>query len=119
MLNVMVLSGGSAVGLDAASGTVKWPDAHDVGYPMGAAGAVPIVPAAVLIDLWFGGDPKIRPGPDCGYRAADAASTAVVVEGNVGPGAGAAVGGARGGTPEGKPGATKGGDRAPPIKVPH
>ena len=49
---------------------------------------MPIVPSAILIDLWFGGDPKVRPGPDCGYRAAEAATTAPVQEGNVGAGAG-------------------------------
>ena len=54
--------------------------------------AVPIVPAAVLIDLWVGGKPSIRPGADCGYRAAAAASRARVAEGSVGAGAGATVG---------------------------
>src|SRR3954467_15319134 len=92
IVNAIVLSGGSAYGLDAASGTVKWLDEHHIGYPVGAAGVVPIVPSAILIDLWFGGDPKVRPGPDCGYRAADAASESPVQEGNVGAGAGATVG---------------------------
>jgi len=50
------------------------------------------VPAAVLIDLWVGGKPSIRPGADCGYRAARAASAAAVEEGSVGAGAGATVG---------------------------
>ena len=53
---------------------------------------VPIVPAASLIDLNVGGNPKIRPTADCGYRAAQTASTAPVAEGNVGAGAGATVG---------------------------
>jgi L-aminopeptidase/D-esterase-like protein len=53
---------------------------------------VPIVPAAILIDLWFGGDPKIRPTADCGYRAAVAATNGPVQEGNVGAGAGATLG---------------------------
>jgi len=92
MVNAIVLAGGSAYGLDAASGTVAWLDERQIGHPVGPAGVVPIVPAAALIDLWFGGDPKIRPGRDCGYRAADAASTAPVAEGNVGAGAGATVG---------------------------
>ena len=56
------------------------------------SGVVPIVPGAVLYDLDFGGDPKIRPDADCGYRAASAASNAAVREGNIGAGAGATVG---------------------------
>jgi L-aminopeptidase/D-esterase-like protein len=53
---------------------------------------VPIVPAASLIDLSFGGDAKIRPNAECGYKAADAAASGPVVEGNVGAGAGATIG---------------------------
>jgi L-aminopeptidase/D-esterase-like protein len=53
---------------------------------------VPIVPAAILMDLGFGGDWKIRPTADCGYKAAQAASDGPVAEGNVGAGAGATVG---------------------------
>jgi L-aminopeptidase/D-esterase-like protein len=92
IVNAVVLSGGSAYGLDAASGTMRWLDEHHIGYPVGAAGVVPIVPSAILFDLGFGGDPSIRPGADCGYKAAGAASEAVVTEGNVGAGAGATVG---------------------------
>jgi len=92
IVNAVVLSGGSAYGLDAASGTMKWLDEHHIGYPVGASGVVPIVPSAILFDLWFGGDPKIRPGADCGYRAAEAATNAPVQEGNVGAGAGATIG---------------------------
>ena len=92
MVNAIVLAGGSAFGLEAASGTVSWLDEHRIGYPVGPAGVVPIVPAAVLIDLWFGGDPRVRPNADCGYRAAAAATKAPVAEGNVGAGAGATVG---------------------------
>jgi L-aminopeptidase/D-esterase-like protein len=91
-VNAIVLAGGSAFGLDAASGTMQWLDEHHIGYPVGSAGVVPIVPSAILIDLWFGGDPKIRPDADCGYRAAGLATTAPVQEGNVGAGAGATVG---------------------------
>jgi L-aminopeptidase/D-esterase-like protein len=97
IVNAVVLSGGSAYGLDAASGAMKWLDEHHIGYPVGPAGVVPIVPSAILFDLGFGGDPKIRPGADCGYRAADAASNAPVQEGNVGAGAGATVGKTGGG----------------------
>lgn len=92
VVNAIVLAGGSAFGLDAASGVVKWLDERGVGYPVGSAGVVPIVPSAILIDLWFGGNPKIRPDADCGYRAAGLATTAPVQEGNVGAGAGATVG---------------------------
>jgi L-aminopeptidase/D-esterase-like protein len=53
---------------------------------------VPIVPAAILFDLGFGGDARIRPSADCGYQAALAASNGTVAEGNVGAGAGATVG---------------------------
>src|SRR6185436_4383091 len=97
IVNAISLAGGSAFGLDAASGVMKWLDERNIGYPVGAAGVVPIVPAAILFDLGFGGDPKIRPGADCGYRAADAASSAPVQEGNVGAGAGATVGKTGGG----------------------
>jgi L-aminopeptidase/D-esterase-like protein len=108
-VNAVVLSGGSAFGLDAASGAVRWLDEHRIGYPVGAAGAVPIVPAAVLIDLWFGGDPRIRPGADCGYRAAAAATSAPVAEGNVGAGAGATVGKTSGVVANGNAGPMKAG----------
>jgi L-aminopeptidase/D-esterase-like protein len=116
IVNAIVLAGGSAYGLDAASGTVKWLDEHHIGYPVGSAGVVPIVPAAILIDLWFGGDPKIRPGADCGYRAAEAASAAPVQEGNVGAGAGATVGKSGGITANGQAGPMKTGIGSAAIK---
>jgi L-aminopeptidase/D-esterase-like protein len=90
-VNAVVLSGGSAFGLDAASGTVKWLEEHNIGWDVRIA-RVPIVPAAILFDLPVGGNPKIRPTADCGYRAAAAASTAPVPEGTIGAGAGATVG---------------------------
>jgi len=90
-VNAIVLAGGSAFGLDAATGTVKWLDEHNIGYDVRIA-KVPIVPAAILFDLPVGGNPKIRPTADCGYRAAQAASTSPATEGNVGAGAGATVG---------------------------
>lgn len=90
-VNAVVLSGGSAFGLDAAQGVVRYLEERGVGYKTGA-GVVPIVPAAILFDLGFGGDPKIRPTADCGFRAATAAGTGPVAEGNVGAGAGATVG---------------------------
>ena len=91
-VNAIVLSGGSAYGLDAATGTVRWLEERKIGWPVGNSGVVPIVPSAILFDLPFGGQPGIRPAADCGYKAADAASTAPVQEGNVGAGAGATVG---------------------------
>ena len=119
IVNAIVLSGGSAFGLDAASGVVKWLDEHHIGYAVGSAGVVPIVSSAVLIDLWFGGDPKIRPGPDCGYRAADAASAATVVEGNVGAGAGATVGKTSGVVADGNAGPMKAGIGSAAINYPN
>lgn len=90
-VNAIVLSGGSAFGLDAASGVVRYLEERNIGYKT-AAGVVPIVPAAILFDLGFGGDAKIRPNADCGYQAATKASDAAVGEGNVGAGAGATLG---------------------------
>ena len=95
-VNAVVLAGGSAFGLDAATGTVKWLEEHNIGWPTGVA-RVPIVPAAILFDLPVGGSPKIRPTADCGYRAAAAASTSPVGEGTIGAGAGATVGKSGGG----------------------
>jgi L-aminopeptidase/D-esterase-like protein len=90
-VNAVVLSGGSAFGLDAASGAVRWLEEQNIGWDVRIA-KVPIVPAAILFDLPVGGNPKIRPTADCGYRAAAAATTGPVQEGSVGAGAGATVG---------------------------
>src|SRR5229473_4434365 len=90
-VNAIVLAGGSAFGLEAATGTVRWLEAHNIGWPAGAS-RVPIVPAAILFDLGIGGNPKIRPTADCGYKAAATATTEAVQEGSVGAGAGATVG---------------------------
>ncbi len=86
------LSGGSAFGLDSRAGVMRFLDEKQIGFKAFGAINVPIVPAASLFDLNVGGSPKIRPSADCGYRAAQAASTAPVAEGNVGAGAGATVG---------------------------
>ena len=91
-VNAIVLAGGSAYGLDAAQGVVRYLDERKIGWDVGAAGVVPIVPSAILFDLGFGGDPKIRPTADCGYKAALAATDGPVQEGNVGAGAGATIG---------------------------
>jgi L-aminopeptidase/D-esterase-like protein len=90
-VHAIVLAGGSAFGLDAASGVMRFLEERGIGYDVGVA-KVPIVPAAILFDLGVGGDPKIRPTADCGYRAAAAASSGPVAEGNVGAGAGATIG---------------------------
>lgn len=90
-VNAVVLSGGSAFGLEAATGTVRWLEEHNIGWDV-RVGKVPIVPAAILFDLPVGNNPKIRPTAECGYKAAAAATNAPVPEGNVGAGAGATVG---------------------------
>ena len=89
-VQAIVLSGGSAFGLEAATGTVRWLEEKGLGEETRVA-RVPIVPAAILFDLGIG-DPKVRPTADCGYQAAAAATDGAVVEGNVGAGAGATVG---------------------------
>jgi L-aminopeptidase/D-esterase-like protein len=90
-VNAIVLSGGSAFGLDAASGAVRWLEEHGFGYDARVA-KVPIVPAAILFDLGVGGRAEPRPGPDCGYKAAATATDGPVAQGSVGAGAGATVG---------------------------
>jgi len=93
-VHAVLLSGGSAFGLDAASGVVRWLDEQGIGFETGY-GRVPIVPAAVLFDLPVvrpGEDPKARPDAAAGYAACQAASTATPAAGNVGAGAGACVG---------------------------
>jgi L-aminopeptidase/D-esterase-like protein len=90
-VNAVVLAGGSAFGLDAATGVVRWLEEHDIGWPAGPS-RVPIVPAAILFDLGVGANPKVRPTADCGYRAAAAATGGAIEEGTVGAGAGATVG---------------------------
>lgn len=95
-VNAVVLAGGSAFGLDAATGTVKWLEEHNIGWDVRIA-KVPIVPAAILFDLPVGGNPKIRPTADCGYRAAADATGDPVKQGTIGAGAGATVGKSGGG----------------------
>jgi len=87
-VDAVLLTGGSAFGLAAADGVMRWLEERDIGYQT-PAGRVPIVPAAVLFDLDVG-DPGVRPGPAEGYAACEAAGTEVP-EGNVGAGTGATV----------------------------
>ena len=89
-VHAIVLSGGSAFGLDAASGVMKYLEEQGVGHETGA-GKVPIVPAAIIFDLAIG-DSRSRPGAEEGYRACLAATDAEVSEGCVGAGTGAVVG---------------------------
>jgi L-aminopeptidase/D-esterase-like protein len=89
-VHALLLTGGSAFGLDAASGVMRWLEERGHGVLVGPA-RVPIVPAAVLFDLWVG-DARIRPDAAAGYAACEAASTAHPAQGSVGAGAGAAVG---------------------------
>ena len=90
-VHAIVFSGGSAFGLDAASGVMRYLEERKIGFPFGGA-YVPIVPAAVLFDLPVGGKPLIRPDASCGYAAAKAATNGPIAEGSVGAGAGATVG---------------------------
>ncbi len=87
-VHAVLLTGGSAFGLAAADGVVRWLEERGVGFDARVA-RVPIVPAAVLFDLGVG-DPGARPGPDQGYAACEAASEHVA-EGSVGAGTGATV----------------------------
>jgi L-aminopeptidase/D-esterase-like protein len=89
-VHAIVLAGGSAFGLDAASGVMRYLDENGIGFDTGA-GKVPIVPAAILFDLNLGHS-NVRPDAEMGYHAASSASSDVPAEGNVGAGAGATVG---------------------------
>ncbi|WP_251865681.1 P1 family peptidase [Achromobacter sp. Marseille-Q4962] len=89
-VHAVLLSGGSAFGLDAAGGVMRYLEQQGIGFDAGVA-RVPIVPAAVLFDLGVG-DASVRPDAEAGYQACKAASAEPVPEGNVGAGAGATVG---------------------------
>jgi L-aminopeptidase/D-esterase-like protein len=89
-VHAVVLSGGSAFGLDAATGVMRYLEEKGIGFAVGDV-KVPIVPAAILFDLGVG-DSRIRPNAASGYAAAQAATSGPVTEGSVGAGAGATVG---------------------------
>jgi len=89
-VHALVFTGGSAFGLDAASGVMRWCEEHAIGFDTGIT-RVPIVPAANLYDLRVG-DPRRRPDAAMGYAAARAAVESPVAEGNVGAGTGLTVG---------------------------
>ncbi len=90
-VHAVVLTGGSAYGLDASGGVMRYLEEKNVGFRV-RAGVVPIVVAASLMDLGMGGSSRPRPDAECGYSAADAADASPVAQGNVGAGAGATVG---------------------------
>ena len=94
-VNAIFLTGGSAYGLSVGDGVSRYMEERKAGFKI-AGTVVPIVPGAVLMDLWFGGKSNIRPGADCGYSAASTATDGPVLEGNVGAGAGSTVGKLRG-----------------------
>src|SRR5215469_5779383 len=110
-VNAIVLSGGSAFGLDTATGVMRYLEEHDSGYAT-AGGKVPIVPAAILYDLTVG-DGKIRPNAESGYKACTNARSGSVDEGSVGAGAGATIGKLNGGKP------MKGGIGTSSIRLPN
>jgi len=89
-VHAICLSGGSAYGLDAAGGVMRYLEEAGYGLPVGVC-KVPIVPAAVLFDLAVG-SASVRPDAAMGYEAARNASPKAVREGNVGAGCGASVG---------------------------
>jgi L-aminopeptidase/D-esterase-like protein len=93
-IDAVVLSGGSAFGLAACDGVVRWCEERGIGLPT-VGGPVPIVVGAVLFDLAVG-DPTVRPGPDQGYAACEAATSGDIPLGQVGAGTGATVGKWRG-----------------------
>jgi L-aminopeptidase/D-esterase-like protein len=93
-VHAVVLAGGSAFGLDAAGGVMRYLEEQKIGLDTGTA-KVPIVPSAILYDLSVG-RADVRPDSAMGYRAAVTASFAAPAEGNVGAGMGASVGKMRG-----------------------
>ena len=89
-IHAIVLAGGSAFGLDAATGVMRYLEENKIGFNTGAA-KVPIVPSAILYDLNIG-RADVRPDAAMGYRAAASASSDAPTEGNAGAGTGASVG---------------------------
>ena len=106
----IALSGGSAFGLDSASGVMRYLEEREIGYRIGP-GVVPIVPAAIIFDLGLI-DHKVRPGADEGYQACLEAVAGPIAEGSVGAGTGATVGKVLG-----KSNATKGGIGTASIRL--
>ena len=89
-VHAVVLSGGSAFGLESTCGVSKYLEERNIGFDVGVA-KVPIVVGAVLFDL-AAGNPKCRPDKELGYKACEMASDTVLKQGNYGAGCGATVG---------------------------
>ncbi|MFW5991926.1 MAG: P1 family peptidase [Halanaerobiaceae bacterium] len=89
-VHAILLSGGSAFGLQAAGGVMKYLEEKNTGFPTGVT-RVPIVPAAIIFDLAYG-NADIRPGPEMGYKASANAISGAFNTGSVGVGTGATVG---------------------------
>jgi L-aminopeptidase/D-esterase-like protein len=89
-VHAILLTGGSAFGLGAANGVMRYLEERGIGH-VTPAGPVPIVPAAAIFDLLVG-EASVRPGPSEAYTACEAASDDETREGNVGAGMGATVG---------------------------
>lgn len=89
-VHAILLSGGSAFGLAAADGVMKWLEEHDIGFDVNVA-KVPIVPAAILFDLAIG-SAQVRPTAENAYSACQSAADNSVLQGNIGAGTGATVG---------------------------
>ena len=90
-LTALVLSGGSAFGLAAATGAMRWCEENGLGVEIGTIARVPIVPSAIIFDLGITGNAR-RPGADEGYAACAAADRGPHATGSVGAGTGATVG---------------------------
>src|SRR6266480_5150522 len=89
-VHAIILTGGSAFGLDAAGGVMRYLEEHSIGIDVGVA-KVPIVPAAAILDLGFG-SASVRPDAASGYRACEQATAEAIPQGNIGAGTGATVG---------------------------
>ena len=89
-VHAILIGGGSAYGLAASDGVMRWLEAHEFGFDVGVA-KVPIVPTACLFDLAFGRSDR-RPDASAGYAACEDASYGPVTQGNVGAGTGATIG---------------------------
>lgn len=94
-VDAVVLTGGSAYGLDATAGAMRWMEERGRGHPVNG-GVVPIIPAAVIFDLVPLGSFAARPTPDMAYEACESATPTGIAEGSVGAGTGATVGKAGG-----------------------
>jgi L-aminopeptidase/D-esterase-like protein len=94
-VDAIVLTGGSAYGLDSAGGVMRWMEERGRGFQVGV-GVVPIVPAAVVFDLAPCGSPTARPTATMAYEACDVAAPNGIAEGSVGAGTGTTVGKAAG-----------------------